>query len=209
MAKYITVNSGPHKDLQFPGHESVEDFDKQANQVGACLEEGDTSIVYRSTLPTAHEEFTKILHTNSKGIKRGSNEEATAAAQARADKAAALKGKPSVKVNPVDESYITFSNRVRGSVDDPEWKALDELVHEKAKTIAVDSSPGSRQKGPSKNALSKADDILGDSADSREKRISKLLNSVEGFELERDAENVPDKTSLARLIDAFFNQVEV
>lgn len=208
--KYIKVNSGPHKELLFIGHDDAEAYDKQAGEVGACVNTADLSDVYRSLLPDAHENaFTDILLKNSAGVKKAVDTDATAKAQALADKTAAAKGKTSEKVTDVLESYIKFANRVRGTVSVEEWKSLDDAVHAAAKTMPCDSSPSARTKGPSKNALAKADDILADSIDNRETRITKLLTVVEGFELERGDDNVPDKTSLARLIDERFKAVEV
>src|SRR6266496_3976597 len=104
MPKIITVSTGPFPDLPFQGHESAEEVDREAGEQGACVEECDASIAYRSTLPEFHKAFTPTLESLT-GVKRSVNEDATAKAKARS--------KTPEKVEDVLESFITYSNRLK------------------------------------------------------------------------------------------------
>lgn len=195
MPKTITVNSGPFKDLSFPGHDSPEDFDRDAGQQGACVEEGDTSICYRSTLPEFHDTFTPILEGLS-NIKRGVNQEATDKAKSRA--------KDGAKVKDVPESFITWANRVKAQMSDADWKAIDAAARECAAGIRIDASPGKRMAGPDKSLLAKADSQLQLPPDQLQAKVEKYLGTVEGYDLQMDeATGKPERVSYARLIGKY------
>ena len=195
MTKTITVSTGPFKDLGFPGHDSPEDFDREAGEVGACVEEGDTSIAYRSTLPEFHEAFTKQMEELS-GIKRGVNTEATEKAKARA--------KDGSKVKDVPESFITWANKVKAQLSDADWKAIDAAARECAAGIKIDASPSKRMAGPDKSLLAKADSLLQLPPDQLSAKTDKYLGAIEGYDLATDeATGKPDRVSLARLIGKY------
>lgn len=200
MPKTLEVDSGPHKKLVFVGHDDADAYDKQATYTGACVENADLKDIYQSGLPSAHERFLPIIVKS--GITRGVNQRATDAMKGRA--------KDPTKVEPVAESYITYANRVKtlleakGPEGAAQWAALDAEVH--AIPLVCDSSPTARQKGPDKSILAKADDILTRSDDAIEATVTKLLNVVEGFDLERDAEGKPERVSLARLVQEFMKE---
>lgn len=196
MAKQVKVSTGPFKDLSFPGHETAEDFDREAGEVGSCVEEADASVAYRSTLPDFHKAFTETLQTMS-GVTRGVNSEATEKAKARA--------KDPAKVDPVPESFITFANKAKQAVDETVWAQIEAKAREIALTVPIDASPSKRQAGPGKDVLAKADDILTLPADQIEAKVTKYLGKVEGFELDRDEAGKPDRSSLARLLKAYLD----
>jgi hypothetical protein len=195
MPKTITVSTGPFKDLPFPGHESAEEFDREANEAGACVEEADASVAYRSTLPEFHKAFTPTVEQLS-GVKRGTNDEATAKAKARS--------KTPEKVDPVPESFITYSNRVKAQVDEAMWNKIDDAARKLSAQTAIDASPSKRMAGPGKDLLTKADSLLALPADQLQTKIDKYLGAVEGFELQTDeATGKPERASLARLVGKY------
>jgi hypothetical protein len=198
MAKQVKVSTGPFKDLLFPGHEDAEAFDREAGEVGACVEEADASVAYRSTLPDFHKAFTDTLEQMS-GVKRGVNQEATEKAKARA--------KDPAKVEPTPESFITFANKAKQAVDENTWKTIDAKAREVAKTVPIDASPSKRQAGPGKDVLAKADDILTLPQDQIEAKVAKYLGKVEGFELDRDEAGKPERSSFARLIKGYLEAI--
>lgn len=198
--KFIEVNSGPHKKLRFIGHESAEAYDQQAGQVGACVETADASDVYRSLLPEAHSRFVDVLKTS--GIARGVNADATAKAKEKA--------KDPTKVEAVPESYLSLANRVKATLEAKgpdgvaQWLALDAKIHEIAESMACDSSPTARQKGPDKACVAKADSILARDTNAMEATLTKMYADVPGFDLERDADGKPERMSLARFVEEFY-----
>lgn len=195
MPKTITVSTGPFRDLPFPGHENAEEFDREAGEQGACVEEADASVAYRSTLPEFHKAFTATVEQLS-GVKRGINEDATNKAKARA--------KDPAKVEPVPESFITYANRVKASLSEADWKALDSAARELAAQTKIDASPGKRQAGPGKDLLAKADSLLTLPADQLSAKTDKYLGVCEGFDLQMDeATGKPERTSLARLVGKY------
>lgn len=195
MPKIITVSTGPFKDLPFPGHEDAEAFDREAGETGACVEEADASIAYRSTLPDFHKAFTPTVESLS-GIKRGVNADATAKAKARS--------KTPEKVEDVPESFITYTNRVKAQVDENTWKQLDAAARELSAQTAIDASPSKRMAGPGKDLLAKADSLLTLPPDQLQTKIDKYQDAVEGFELVIDeATGKPDRASLARLVGKY------
>ena len=191
----ITVSTGPFKKLDFIGHADAAAYDTQAGKVGACVEEADRSDIYRSLLPEFHEKVFPILTKLAPGVARGVNAKATEAAKAKAKDAA--------RVEDVLEGFVTFANRVKAGVDEATWKEIETEVAALAAKTEADSSPSSRQKGPDKGSLAKATEILGRTTDKIEEAVTKLSDVVPGFALERDAEGVPEKNSLARMIMAW------
>lgn len=196
MPKTITVSTGPFKDLAFPAHESAEDFDREAGEAGACVEEADASVAYRSTLPEFHRALTPQMEQLS-GVKRGTNQEATDKAKARA--------KDPSKVEDVPESFITWANRVKANVSESDWKALEDLARQVAAQTKIDASPSKRVAGPGKDLLAKADSLLAGPEDQLNAKVDKYLSAVEGFELERDENGKPDRASLARLVGKYLD----
>jgi len=194
MPKTITVSTGPFKDLPFPGHTDAEEFDREAGEAGACVEEADASLVYRSTLPAFHKAFTPTVESLS-SIKRGVNTEATERAKARS--------KTPDKVEDVPESFITYANRVKAQVSEADWKALDAAARELSAQTKVDASPSARQAGPGKDLLAKADSLLTLPADQLAAKVDKYQGAVEGFELTTDESGKPDRASLARLVGKY------
>jgi hypothetical protein len=196
MPKNVTVSTGPFRDLSFPGHETAEEFDREAGEVGACAEEADASVAYRSTLPEFHKAFTPTMEQLT-GIKRGVNEEQTAKAKARA--------KDPAKVDPVPESFITYANRCKASMNEADWNALDAEARKLATTIPIDASPSKRIAGPGKDLLAKADSLLTLPQDQLQAKIDKYKSVVE-YELETDEETgKPDRASFARLIGKYLD----
>jgi hypothetical protein len=190
----MTVNTGPFKNLAFIGHDTADSFDKEAGKIGACVEEADASLAYRSTLPDFHDKFTPRLEELS-GVKRGVNQEQTDKLKARA--------KDPSKVNDVPESFITFANRAKTSVSEDVWKKIDEEARALAKTIKCDASPAARERGPKKMFLDKADSWLTLDDNALEAKIGPALNAVPDFDLERDDNGKPERSSLARLIERY------
>lgn len=198
MPKTITVSTGPFRDLPFPGHETAEDFDREAGEAGACVEEADASVAYRSTLPEFHKAFTPTMESLS-GVKRGVNAEATARAKARS--------KTPDKVDDVPESFITYANRVKAQLGEEDFKALDAAARELAGKTPIDASPSKRQAGPGKDLLAKADSLLTLPADQLQAKVDKYLASVEGFQLDTDEAGKPERASLARLVGKYLDFV--
>lgn len=197
MPKTITVSTGPFKDLGFPGHENAEEFDREAGYQGAAVEEGDTSIAYRSTLPEFHKAFTPTMEQLS-GVKRGINEEATEKAKSRS--------KDPAKVEPIPESFITYANKVKAQLSDADWKAIDDAARELANTIKIDASPSKRMAGPGKDLLAKADSLLQLPPDQLQAKIDKYLGAAEGYDLTIDeSTGKPERSSLARLVGKYLD----
>jgi hypothetical protein len=195
MPKTITVSTGPFRDLPFPGHENAEEFDREAGEQGACVEEADASVAYRSTLPEFHKAFTPTMEQLT-GIKRGINEEATAKAKARS--------KSPDKVEPVQESFITWSNRVKAQVSESDWNALDAEARKVSAVTKIDASPSKRMAGPGKDLLAKADSLLTLPIEQLTAKTDLYLSKVEGFDLVTDeATGKPERTSLARLVGKY------
>lgn len=196
---FITINSlGPFKKVRFLGHESAEAYDKQAGVVGECVETADTSDWYRSLSNVAASKIMVLLLAT--GITRKVNAEATAKAKEK-----------KADASDVLESFVPYANRVKLTLDATEegkaqWAEIDKKVHEITEALEADSSSSAREKGPDKGALAKADDILSRDDAGVEAAVTKLLNVVEGYELERDEAGKPDRLSLARLVMEFLKQ---
>lgn len=198
MPRTITVSTGPFKDLPFPGHDSAEDFDREAGEANACVDEADASLVYRSTLPEFHRAFTPTLESLT-NVKRGVNTEATERAKSRS--------KTPDKVEDVPESFITYANRIKANVDAEVWKQAEAAARELSAKTKVDASPSKRQAGPGKDLLAKADSLLSLPQDQLQTKVDKYTAVVEGYELATDENGKPDRASLARLIGKYLDYV--
>ncbi len=196
MPKTLTVSTGPFKDLTFPAHEDAESFDREAGEVGACVQEADASLAYRSHLPEFHRTFTEQMESLS-GVKRGVNTDATEKAKARS--------KTPDKVDDIPESFIVWANRVKASLSEADFKALDAAAREQALKMPLDASPSKRMAGPGKDLLSKADSLLTLPADQLQTKVDKYLGSVGDFQLETDENGKPDRASLARLVGKYLD----
>lgn len=192
----LLVRTGPFKDVIVLGHASVDDFDREAGRVGSCVEEADYSVIYRDTLPEIHEAVIKDIEALS-GVPRGVNAEATAKAKAAA--------KEGAKVSNVLENPVPYFNRVKAAVTEDIWKEVDAKFREHALATVVDASPSKRNGAASKANLEKADEVLLRTPDAIEAAVTKMLSLVPTFDLTRDAENKPDRVSLARLVGAFID----
>lgn len=193
-------------DLKFNGPDTVEEYDKKANAVGACLKDAVGGCIAWDTLPEWMEAFRKFL-VEKTGIQRQVDTAATEKAKARAETEEAK-----AKVKDVYEKDAGFIKKLRAqaaaggltltdgsSLDKAGFDAAGQAV---ADGISIDPAPSKRQGAPKKEFLEKAKEVIARPVDAREASISKMLAVVE-FDLERDAENVPDETSLARLVGKF------
>lgn len=193
-------------DLKFKASDTVEDYDKKAGSVGACLKDAIAGIVAWDTLPEWMENFRKKLIERT-GVTRSVDAAATQKAKDRAEGDEAK-----AKVKDVYEKDTAFIKRLRaqsanGGLPATDGTSLDKaafdaLAQEVASSMEVDPAPSKRQGAPKKEFLEKAKEVLGRPVDAREASISKMLGAVE-FDLERDAENVPDENSLARLVGKY------
>lgn len=198
---YIKVGTGPFADLLFQGHGSAAAYDAQAGvkdgEENSAVYTADVSDAYRSLLPEFHSKSTALIEAVS-GVTRGVNADATAKAKAKA--------KDGSKVADVKESWITFANRAESTLkaqgDDglAKWKELESQVRELAQGMKSDSSPSSRERGPGKEYLAKADEVLTRSPERIEAAISQMLASVNDYEVERDDAGKPTRESLASLV---------
>lgn len=200
----LTVNTGPFNDVVILGHVSVEDYDREAGRVGACLEDADTNVLYRDTLPTLHEKTIKEIITMS-GVPRSVNDKQTAKNQERENAAAAKAGRAPKTVKTVEESPVSYFTKVKASVDPEVWTQIDGYFRKVALETPVDSSPAARQGAPSKANTAKAEEILTREVDDIEVAVEKLLAKVPEFNLERETDGKPNVTSLARLVGSFYN----
>lgn len=193
--KIYDVNSIGFK-LKFVGPATVEDYDRVAGVVGTCLEDAISNVIYRGTLPEWHAAFAEKVEAIT-GSKREVNAEQTAKNQARA--------KEGVTVPNVLETVPKYVKRALASADDSQRAQIQAAAQAVADTIKVDPSPSKRQSGPGKDLLAKADSWLTLDETAREEKVTKMLNGVPGFDLERDEENVPERASLARLIGEYLS----
>jgi len=193
----LLSDTGPFKNVTFYGYSSVEDFDRDAGRVGACLEEANYQLLYRGGFGEIHDKFIDQLESMS-GMKRNVNEKATAALQARA--------KEGVTVTPVLENFVPFANRVRASLSDEQWAPINEAFLAVVKDTPLSSAPSTRSGGGgsvSKANQAKADAVLLLSPDEIESKVEKILAAVPSFNLVRDDSGLPDRVSLARGIAAW------
>jgi uncharacterized protein YjbJ (UPF0337 family) len=185
-------------DVKFNGPDTVEDYDRAAGKVGSCLADACENTIYRSTLPELHGKLVEKIEALT-GTKREVNQGATDAAKGRA--------KDPSKVKNIMETVPKFVKRATAGMSKEDLAALQTEIQSIADGITVDPSPSKRQRGPAKDLLAKADQILTLPEDQREAKITGWLGQVEGFDLERDDENVPTRESLALLIGELVKQL--
>ena len=182
--------------LSFKGPNSVEDYDQKAGRVGACLEDACDNTIYRGTLPEWQDAFAAAVEEKLK-VKRGIDQAATDRAKSRA--------KDPSKIQDVAEKVKAFVQRVTAGMSEVEKGELTALAQQIANNITVDPSPSKRARGPGKDLLAKADSLLTLPADQLQQKIDKYLSKVEGFELETDEADKPERNSLARLIGQYLD----
>jgi ribosome-binding protein aMBF1 (putative translation factor) len=178
-------------DVKLKGPDTVEAYDQKAGKVGACLADACENTIYRSTLPELHGKLVEKVEALT-NAKREVNTTATQAARDRA--------KDPAKVKDIMETVPKFVKRATAGMSKEDLAALQTEIQNIADGLEVDPSPSKRQRGPAKDLLAKADQTLTLPEDQRETKITNWLGQVEGFELERDDENVPTRESLALLI---------
>lgn len=199
--KLRTCNSGPFKNLSFIGHATAEDYDREAGEVGACVEDADASVLYRSTLnPEFHDKFTPILEQMS-GMTRGINTDATAKAKARAKTPEAA-----AKVKDVQASFVDFANSVKATVPTEVWSEIDAKAHEVASQMRIDASPSQRVGAVSAENKARAQSWI-DSGNAE----SKITQYAEEYSLdvsgiERDDNGRPTVDSLGRFIKSVMSE---
>jgi hypothetical protein len=182
--------------LTFEGPKTVEEYDQKAGRVGACLEDAVDNTIYRGTLPEWQDEFARKVAERT-GVERGTDNAATERARSRS--------KDPAKVNDVPEKVKAYVQRVTAGMSEQEKNNLAVLAQEVANGIYVDPSPSKRAKGPGKDLLAKADSLLTLPEDQLQTKIDKYLSRVEGFELETDENDKPERNSLARLIGRYLD----
>jgi hypothetical protein len=182
--------------LSFEGPNTVEEYDQKAGRVGACLEDAIDNTIYRSTLPEWQDAWaTKLAEVT--GQPRTVDKEATDKAKARA--------KDPSKIQDIMEKVKTYDKRVTVGMNEQQKADLARMAQEVANTIMVDPSPSKRAKGPDKALLAKADSLLTLPEDQLQQKIEKYLGKVEGFQLETDDNDKPERASLARLIGRYLD----
>jgi hypothetical protein len=194
MANGIYETNSLGYKLKFRGPKTVEEYDQKAGRVGACLEDACDNTIYRGTLPEWQDEFSKAVETRL-GQTRGIDQAATERARSRA--------KDPSKIKDVSEKVKAFVQRVTAGMSEVQKGELVGLSQQVADGIEVDPSPSKRARGPDKTLLAKADSILTLPADQLQAKIDKYLEKVEGYELETDDTDKPERTSLARLIGQY------
>lgn len=198
--KMRSCSTGPFKNLSFIGHATAEDYDREAGEVGACVEDADASVLYRSTLnPEFHDKFTPILQEMS-GIERPVNEKATTAARTRAKTPEAA-----AKVKDVPASFVDYANNVKATVDAEMWNAIEAKAREVASSMRIDASPSQRVGAVSAEYKAKAQSWL-DTGDFE----GKITTYAEQYDLdaqsvERDDSGKPTVDSLGRFIKQVHN----
>jgi hypothetical protein len=180
--------------LVFKGPGSVEDYDRAGEKVGTCLEDAVRGTIAWSTLPEWQDKFgTEVLIPRFG--ERNVNQTATEAAKARS--------KTPEKVADIMETWTRYNARVTAQLSKEEKAALGIEAQRIADTITVDPSPSKRQAGPKKMFLDKADSWLTLDDNALEAKIGPALNAVPDFDLERDDNGKPERSSLARLIERY------
>lgn len=197
MTKQYEMSTNGY-DLKVKGPSTVEEYDQKAGSSGQCLLDAIDNTIYRSTSPSWQAAFADALASTT-GITRGVDEEATAKAKSRSKDGTAA---------DVPEKFRLYNLRVRaaveaGSVPGVSVADLNVLAQSVADNVEIDPSPRTREGTLPKNILAKCDEILGLDPDAREAKITKLVNGVGSFDLVRDEDGTPNRTSLGRLIQAF------
>jgi hypothetical protein len=191
--KQYSTNSCGYK-LTFNGPDTVEEYDKRAGTIGQCLDDAVSNTIYRGTLPEWQEEFAAVLEKET-GIKRGTDDDATAKLKGRA--------KNPDNVSAVPEKFRVFNTRVKatyGNGDKAKEEQLQAWAQATADKILVDPAPSVRQTAATKGDLAKVDDILSKDNEYVEGKVSKMLAKVPDFDLQRDDDGKPERLSLARLL---------
>lgn len=196
MADKVFTTSSLGYPLKFKGNGTEEEYDREAGKVGAMCEDANENTLYRSTLPEWQEAFSKFLEEKT-GQKRQVNEKATAEAKARS--------KTPDKVKDTMETVRVYHNRIAAAASDEDKKAFALMAQQLADGIRIDPSPSKRAAGLSKDLRSKADSLLTLPTDQLEAKVTKFLDKVPGFELERDDVNKPTTDSLGRLIGQYLD----
>jgi hypothetical protein len=182
--------------LSFNGPNTVEEYDQKAGRVGACLEDACENTLYRSTLPEWQDAWaTKLAELTNQ--QRQVDKEATDKARSRA--------KDPGKVQDILEKVKAYNQRVTAGMPEDQKNALALAAQQVADSITVDPSPSKRAKGPDKALLAKAESLLTLPEDQLQQRIDKYMSRVEGFQLETDDNDKPEKASLARLIGRYLD----
>lgn len=196
MKQYKTSTLG--RDLFLNGPDSVTEYEAKGGQ-GSCLEEAVGALIAWDTLPDFHDALGNAL-VKEFGIVRGIDEKATEKAKAKA------KGDDAKAKASVPEKWTTYIRRVEATLTDDQKPTFDELWKSTAQLVEIDPTPSKRKsRGPGKQFVDWAEQTLAMPTDKMEKKITKILSFIPEFELSRDAEGVPDVTSLALAIKASFD----
>jgi hypothetical protein len=190
-------------DLEFPGPETVEEYDQKGGEVGLCLKDALSNTLYRGTLPEWQEEFARVLESTT-GVQRGIDKEATEKLKARA--------KPGAEVRSVPERFKAYNVRARATwagEDAAKLSQLAELAQQTADKIEVNPAPSPRGgAGVAKGDLLKADVILDLEPDAIEAKVTKMSAVIgDGFELARDENGKPERYGLARMISRYLDEL--
>lgn len=191
-AVYETNSLGYKIRLKGPG--TVEEYDRAAGKVGACLEDGVYNTIFRGTLPEWQDAFGPKVEELF-GQKRQVDTRRTELARNRS--------KTPDKVADVLETWTTFHNRMLATASDEQKAQLATIAQQVADTITIDPSPSKRAAGVPKEYREKAQQWLTLPEDQLEAKVTKALDAVEGFQLDRDENNKPTEESLARLIQQY------
>lgn len=197
----IVFSTGPFSNLVVDGYATVEDFDKDAGKAGECLEYANENLLYRGGIEEIQSKATPEIEALS-GIKRATDEEKTAKAQAR------VKDPAATKVKPILEGFIKYVNGVKAAVTEEVWASIVAKVTEVAAATPLDASPSHRQAPVNKAITEKAVAIVALDEATREAKIAKLQATVPEFDLERDSAGVPEVPSLAKLIQTYFEKLK-
>ena len=187
-------------DLVATGPETVEEYDQKAGKPGTCLEDAVDNEIFRGWIPSFWAKAIPAL-IEKYNFERGVDEKATAKAKERAKTPEAAE-----KVKPQPEKFSSYMARLEASLgqDKEAHKELEATLKSIAAGIEIDPSPSSREKGPGRENIEKAESLLSLETDVMEAKVSNLLNVVGEFDLERDADSgKPTVDSLARLVKAF------
>lgn len=186
-----SFSTGPFENLVSKGPGSVEVFDAQAGEPGACLNGAIKDTIFRSHIP----QFWKALLPKVEkefGLERRVDEDATAKAKAKA--------KNPEGVQSVKEGWNSYMKRLVASLKD-DTSAIAKLNTMAAETaLELEISVAPAQRGGPKIAaqfFKMADSVLALDPDSRDARIAEKLGDVD---LDRDADGTPDRDKLAAAI---------
>jgi hypothetical protein len=192
--KFKTSSAG--FDISFTAPDSVEEYDQLAGS-GQCLKDAIAETTNRATVLAWQAEFSKLLADRT-GIPRETDSEATTKLRQRSKGAKEVLERFSSYVKRVNDEYANGDTNKRAE--------LEQWAQETADKIPVDPSrqrPGKIAQGD----LAKATDVLSGTPDSIEEKVQKYLQVVPGFDLQRDASNLPEKNSLAKLIGEYVNKM--